>query len=78
MLNSEVSQQFGHIGRTHPENFQKYHNGMFSINRITKHFQETPFIWHWNKQLMLMDASNQRTGIASMTNLTSAHQRWAE
>ena len=65
------------VEEMHPETFQEYQGGMFSINRTTKPFSGNP-IYLTLEQTVNADAASQRTGIASMTNSIPAHQRWAE
>ena len=64
------------LPETHPEVYAEFKRGLFSIWRTTKLFSGSP-IDLTLEQTIDVDAANQRTGIASLTNSISARQRWA-
>ena len=62
---------------THPEVYDEFKKGWFSIKRTSKSFSGSP-IELTLEQTKNTDAASQRTGISSLTNSISARQRWAE
>ena len=62
---------------THPDVFDKFKNGLFSIHRIGKSFSGSP-IDLTLEQTINADAANQMKGITTITNSIGARQRWAE
>ena len=62
---------------THPELYEEFKKGAFGVKRTSKSFSRIP-IDLTLEQTINADAANQRTGITSLTNSISAHQRWAE
>ena len=63
--------------KVHVETFWEYQGGKFIINRTTKPFLENPIDLPL-EQTINIDAAIQKTGIAAITNSTSACQRWTE
>ena len=63
--------------KVHVETFWEYQGGKFIINRTMKPFLENPTDLTL-EQTVNVDAAIQRTGIAAITNSTSARQRWTE
>lgn len=61
---------------THPEIYEEFQNGSFSIQRASKRFSAMP-IDLTLEQRINADAACQRTGISAITNSISARQRWA-
>ena len=62
---------------THPETYEEFQRGLFSIRRTKKPFFGSP-IDLTLEQTINNDAASQRSGISSITNSISARQRWAE
>ena len=65
------------LPETHPEVYEDFKRGQFSIRRTTKPFSGSP-IDLTLEQTINADAASQRTGISALTNSISARQRWAE
>ena len=62
---------------THPDVFDKFQNGHFSIHRTEKSFSRSP-IDLTLEQIINANPANQKKGITSKTNSIGARQRWAE
>ena len=58
------------LEETHPETFREYQDSMFSINRTTKPFSGNS-IDLTLEHTVNAHAASQRTGIASMTNISA-------
>ena len=65
------------LQRTHPEVYQDFTKGWFTITRTTQSFSATP-IDLTLEQTINDDAASQRSGISSITNSISARQCWAD
>ena len=65
------------LEETHPEVYEEFQRGLFSIKRTNKPFSGSP-IDLTLEQTINHDAASQRSGISSLTNSISARQRWAE
>ena len=64
------------LPETHPEVYKEFQNHLFGIKRTNKPFSRIP-IDLTLEQTRNGDATNQRTGIFSITNSIGARQRWA-
>ena len=62
---------------THPDVFDKFKNGLFSIHQTEKSFLVSPIDFAL-EQTINADAANQKKGITSITNSIGAHQCWSE
>ena len=62
---------------THPDVFDEFKNGLFSIHRTEKSFSGSP-IDLTLEQIINANAENQKKVITSITNSIGARQRWAE
>ena len=65
------------LKETHPEIYEEFKDGLFSVKRTNKPFSGSP-IDLTLEQTINKDAASKRIGIAAMTNSISARQRWAE
>ena len=61
---------------THPEIYDEFKNGFFSLRRTKKTFSRLP-IDLTLEQTINADASSQRTGVRALTSSIAARQRWA-
>ena len=65
------------LDKSHPEVYEEFKKGCFSLKRTKKPFSAGP-IDLTLEQTINADAASQRTGVTSITNSISARQRWAE
>lgn len=65
------------LKETHPEVYNDFQNGCFSLKRTSKSFSRLP-IDLTLEQTVNADAACQRSGITALTNSISARQRWAQ
>ena len=65
------------LQKTHPEVYNDFRKGCFSLKRTSKSFLRLP-IDLTLEQTINADAACQRTGVVALTNSISARQRWAQ
>ena len=65
------------LPNSHPEVYEEFKSGLFSIRRTEKPFSGSP-VDLTLEQTINADAANQKKGITSLTNSIGARQRWAE